>query len=101
MVRESDMVRLVRPTDFLILSALKEHGRNVAPNLAEHTGKTRDNINNRLPQLEDYGLVRKIGPAEASGLYELTERGRVALENRERYEEVDDFGQLIEQELPS
>jgi len=88
-------VRLVQPTDFLILEALNKHGRNVAPNLEHHTGKSRKNINNRLPMLEDFGLVEKVGPAENSGLYEITDRGLLALEHREKYDEVDDFEQLI------
>ena len=96
---ECDSVRLVRPTDFLILEALDEHGRNVAPNLSKHTGKKRDNINNRLPVLEDYGLVRKIGPVDRSGLYEITELGRVAVEYQKMYDEVEDFGVFVEEKL--
>lgn len=79
-------MKLRRPTDFLILEALEEHGRNVATNLEHHTGKSRKNINTRLPMLEDYGLVEKVGPAEHSGLYEITPKGQAALEHREAYE---------------
>ena len=89
-------MKLRQPTDFLILEALEEKGRNVATNLAEHTGKSRKNINTRLPVLEDYGLVRKIGPAERSGLYEITSMGKAALVYRDQYDEVDDFDALIE-----
>ncbi|QRV17577.1 winged helix-turn-helix transcriptional regulator (plasmid) [Haloterrigena salifodinae] len=89
-------MKLRQPTDFLILEALEEKGRNVATNLAEHTGKSRKNINTRLPVLEDYGLVRKIGPAERSGLYEVTSTGKAALVYRDQYDEVDDFESLIE-----
>jgi DNA-binding HxlR family transcriptional regulator len=89
-------MRLRRPTDFLILEALQAHGRNVATNLAEHTGKSRKNINSRLPVLADYGLVDKIGPATRSGLYELTKKGKVALMYQDKYDEVEDFGALIE-----
>ena len=92
-------MRLRQPTDFLILEALLAHGRNVATNLAEITEKSRKNINNRLPVLVDYGLVRKIGPAEHSGLYEITERGTLAIENRDRYGSVDDFDRLLERKL--
>jgi len=90
-------VKLRRPTDFLILEALEENGRNVATNLAHHTDKSRKNINTRLPVLDDYKLVRKIGPAEHSGLYEITRKGRVALMYRDQYGEVDDFEALLEQ----
>ncbi len=89
-------MKLRQPTDFLILEALEDKGRNVATNLAAHTGKSRKNINTRLPVLEDYGLVRKIGPAERSGLYEITSLGKAALVYQEQYDEVDDFDSLIE-----
>ncbi len=98
MCNKGQIVRLVQPTDFLILEALDEHGRNVAPNLEHHTEKSRKNINNRLPVLEDYGLVEKVGPAENSGLYEITERGLLALEHRDEYDEVDDFGEYLDKQ---
>ncbi|ADD06615.1 homolog to phage PhiH1 repressor protein [Natrialba magadii ATCC 43099] len=89
-------MKLRQPTDFLILEALEDKGRNVATNLAAHTGKSRKNINTRLPVLEDYGLVEKIGPAERSGLYEITSMGKAALVYQDQYDEVDDFEDLIE-----
>ncbi|ADD07614.1 homolog to phage PhiH1 repressor protein (plasmid) [Natrialba magadii ATCC 43099] len=89
-------MKLRQPTDFLILAALEDKGRNVATNLASHTGKSRKNINTRLPVLEDYGLVQKIGPAERSGLYEITSDGKAALIYQDQYNQVDDFEQLIE-----
>ncbi|WP_439027030.1 winged helix-turn-helix transcriptional regulator [Haloarchaeobius sp. DT45] len=89
-------MRLRQPTDFLILEALQAQGRNVATNLAHHTGKSRKNINSRLPVLADYKLVEKIGPADRSGLYEITKKGKIALMYQDQYDEVDDFGSLIE-----
>ncbi|WP_255171617.1 winged helix-turn-helix domain-containing protein [Natrononativus amylolyticus] len=89
-------MKLRQPTDFLILEALEDKGRNVATNLASHTGKSRKNINTRLPVLEDYGLVNKIGPAERSGLYEISSLGKAALVYQDQYDEVDDFEALIE-----
>ncbi|SIS00177.1 winged helix-turn-helix domain-containing protein [Natronorubrum thiooxidans] len=89
-------MKLRQPTDFLILEELEDKGRNVATNLAAHTGKSRKNINTRLPVLEDYGLVCKIGPAERSGLYEITSMGKAALVYRDQYDDVDDFESLIE-----
>jgi DNA-binding MarR family transcriptional regulator len=94
-------MKLRRPTDFLVLEALDAHGRNVATNLAHHTGKSRKNVNTRLPVLADYGLVRKIGPAERSGLYEITERGRTALAYRDQYGKVDDFAALLDRSKPA
>lgn len=95
MAAQSKTVKLVRPTDFLILEALDEHGRNVATNLEAHTGKDRKNINNRLPVLGDYGLVEKIGPHDRSGLYEITGRGRAAKQLREYYDDVEEFDDAI------
>jgi predicted transcriptional regulator len=92
-------VRLRQPTDFLILEALAAYGRNVATNLSEVTEKSRKNINNRLPVLVDYGIVRKIGPADHSGLYEITEKGKLALEHREEYDEREDFGAFLDRQL--
>lgn len=92
-------MRLRRPTDFLILEALHAYGRNVAPNIAEMTGKSRKNVNNRLPVLADYGLVTKIGPADRSGLYEITDRGRVALRLRDEYGATEDFDALVDRRL--
>lgn len=90
---------LRRPTDFLVLEALENHGRNVAPNLAHHTGKSRMNINTRLPILEDYGLVEKVGPTEQSGLYQLTDKGRIVLDLQAEYGEDGDFDGLVEEHL--
>ena len=92
-------MRLRRPTDFLILEALHSYGRNVAPNLAQITGKSRKNVNNRLPVLADYELVRRIGPADRSGLYEVTDRGRVVMQLREQYESAEDFDALVERRM--
>jgi predicted transcriptional regulator len=93
-------VKLSRPVDFDVLDALNEHGRNVARNLQHHIEASRAHINNRLPYLNDYGLVEKIGPDEDSGLYEITEKGRVALDLRDEYDRSDtDFDELVEREL--
>ncbi len=89
-------MKLRQPTDFLILESLEETGRNVATNLSSHTGKSRKNINTRLPVLEDYGLVKKIGPAKRSGLYEISPLGKAALVYQDQYDEVDDFESLIQ-----
>lgn len=90
-------VKLQRPTDFLILEVLAENGRNVAPNIALEIDKSRSHVNVRLPVLADYDLVRKVGPAESSGLYEITERGEAVLALREEYESSSEFEELVEQ----
>lgn len=89
-------MKLRHPTDFLILNALFTHGRNVATNLAELTGKSRKNINSRLPVLADYGLVDKVGPVDHSGLYEISPLGERALAFADQYGQVDDFERLLE-----
>ncbi|OIB56205.1 hypothetical protein BBD46_19585 [Natrialba sp. SSL1] len=88
-------MKLRQPTDFLILEALEETGRNVATNLAHHTNKSRQNINTRLPVLSDYELVQKVGPADRSGLYEITSLGKRALRYREQYDENENFEDLL------
>ena len=99
LVTVDQVVKLRRPTDFLILEALQLYGRNVAPNIAEIIGKSRKNINTRLPVLDDYGLVDKVGPSKNSGLYEITKKGVVVLQLRESYESSDDFDALVERRL--
>lgn len=95
------IMKLRQPTDFLILEALHTYGRNVAPNISERCGKSRKNINNRLPVLDDYGLVRKVGPADRAGLYEITEEGIAALELRQEYDLADDFESMIHHRVES
>lgn len=89
-------MHLSEPTDFDILAILTE-GRNVPSNMAVRLDKSRGYIASELPKLTDYGLVRRIGPAERSGLYELTNRGEAALELRDQYGDVADFTALIDQ----
>lgn len=91
-------MRLVDPTDFEILAALNNGKRNVASNLAVELDKDRAYLNSRLPVLADYGLVNRIGPAERSGLYEITAKGRAVLEYQEEYRANDvDFDELIDE----
>ncbi|MFC6613996.1 ArsR family transcriptional regulator [Halopenitus salinus] len=93
-------MRITVPTDFDILEALSDGRRNNAANLAYVLDRNRSYINTRLPVLADYGLLKRIGPAPNSGLYVITEKGRVVAENREAYEcDETDFDELIEREL--
>lgn len=83
-------------TDFLILDTLQE-GRNTAANMAEEIDRSRKYLNTKMGYLLDYSLVSKVGPLEDSGLYELTEKGRVAAESRDLYQEDPDaFEDLVE-----
>jgi len=72
--------------DFDLLDALDEHGRNVGQNLAKITEYDRDRINDRLSKLSRTPVLEHIGPAEKSGLYEITEEGRRVLEHRNEYD---------------
>jgi hypothetical protein len=65
-------MKLAQPTDFEILEQLADGKRNVASNLTNHLDKDRAYLNTRFPILHDYGLVKRIGPASSSGLYEIT-----------------------------
>lgn len=100
MSNKNGILKLQRPTDFLILEYL-QGGRNVAVNIGEGIDKSRSHVNVRLPQLEDYDLVKKIGPAENSGLYEITELGELAVEYQEMYDEVEEFGEFLGDKLNS
>ncbi|MFB6114306.1 MAG: ArsR family transcriptional regulator [Halodesulfurarchaeum sp.] len=93
-------MKLAVPTDFEILEALSDGNRNTAANLSYILDKDRSYINTRLPVLADYGLVERIGPAPNSGLYEITDKGLLVLDNREKYRAEDvDFDSLIEGQL--
>ena len=100
-VNASPTLKLTRPTDFDILEALSDGKRNVARNLRHEIDASRASINNSLPYLADYGLVEKIGPDENSGLYRITEKGRIAAKHRDEYDpgNTDAFDDLIEHEL--
>lgn len=78
-------MRLTTPTDFDILEALSDGKRNNAANISRELDRNRSYINTRMPVLADYGLLTHVGPAERSGIYAITAKGRRALENREAY----------------
>ena len=89
-------MKLAVPTDFDILRALSDGKRNTAVNLSHILDRDRSYINTRLPVLADYGLVERIGPARNSGLYVITEKGRVVLSHRDQYRtENVDFDALV------
>ncbi len=95
-------MRLADPTDFKILEALSDGKRNNAVNIAEITGAKREYVNSRLVMLEDYGLVDRIGPAEHSGIYAITEKGQYVLKHQDKYRTGDvDFDEFIAQRSQS
>jgi len=86
-------------TDFMILKRLRE-GRNLAANIAIEIERARNYVNQRMPYLLDYGLVEKVGPMENSGLYEITEKGELAFEHREKYHDDSvDFETFLDERL--
>jgi len=89
-------MRLQLPTDRMVLEELQE-GRNLGANIADNIDRHQKTATKRLNQLEDYGLVNNIG----RGVYELTERGRVAVDHIDEYSRDSDFEELIERELGS
>lgn len=93
-------MNLVSPTDFEILRFLCEEGRNNAVNLAAGLERDRSYINTRLPVLADYGLLDRIGPAPASGLYEITAKGRLVVDHSDRLDDESlDFDAFIDERL--
>lgn len=69
----------INPTDYEIMSSIKNRGRNTAANLALELDKDRSYINARFSTLTRLGLVERVGPAPKSGLYEITEKGEQVL----------------------
>mgnify|MGYP003836270915 CR=1 FL=1 len=83
-------IRLTQPTDFLILDVLSDGKRDTASNIAKQIDKKRRYINTRLPTLADYNLIRKIGPHESSGLYQITPLGVAAVQKQALYNQDQD-----------
>lgn len=93
-------MKLARPTDIEILEALADGRRNTAANLAYHLDKDRSYINTRLPVLTDYDLLDRVGPAPNSGLYEITEKGKLVVEHQDKLDDDSiDFDAFIEERV--
>lgn len=92
---------LLNPTDFEILEVLLDGTRNIAANIAIEIDTNRSYINSRFSYLLNEDLVERVGPKEESGLYKITEKGKVVVEHKEKYieDEVDDFEAFVESEL--
>lgn len=89
----------LRPIDFSILAELTD-GRNVAANLYMTLDSSRQYVNERMGLIHDYGLVRRVGPNENVGLYEITEKGLAVVDLREQYKNEDlDFEELVDEYL--
>ncbi|QLH80032.1 hypothetical protein HZS55_15720 [Halosimplex rubrum] len=89
-------MKLKRPVDFEILGAYSDGEQDVGVNIAERIDYNRSYVNTRLPQLEDYGLLTKVGPSERSGLYRITPKGVAALRLRNEYGE-EGYEELVDE----
>ena len=92
-------MRLSQPTDFLILEALSDGERDTGANLAKRIDRDRKYMNAELPKLEDQRLVKKIGPHEKSGLYQITPLGIAAVQRQSLYSESEDEFETAIREL--
>lgn len=88
-------------TDFKILAVLAGGKRNVAANVALEIDADRGYINNRFGYLLSEGLVERVGPKERSGLYEITPKGKAAVDHKEKYfsDDVSDFEDFVQQRM--
>lgn len=89
-------MRLSLPTDRLILEELAT-GRNLAANIHREIDKSRNHVNERMGYLHDYQLVERVGPAQGTGLYELTARGAAVVATVDQYEPGSDYERLVDE----
>lgn len=115
MCDSNDRKMRLSDVEWIILEHLRDGKRDVAPNIADASseydespedGFKRSYINTRTPKLRDLQLIERVG-VENSGLYVITEKGKLAVDNREKYDEIDadddrpiiEFYQFLEQQL--
>jgi len=92
-------MRLSQPTDFLILEALSNGERDTGANVAKRIDRDRGYINTELPKLEDQRLMKKIGPHDNSGLYQITPLGIAVIQKQSLYNENKDEFEAAVREL--
>jgi len=94
-------MKSLNETDFDILEVLSDGKRNVATNIALEIKADRGYVNTRLSHLLDEDLVVRVGPKERSGLYEITNKGKLVEENKEicLEEDISDLEEYIDQEI--
>lgn len=76
---------LTLPTTREILTVLADGKRQTPINVAAILDRDRNYMSQQLRDLESRGFVHDPGPAERSGMYELTDLGRIAAERIDRY----------------
>lgn len=89
-------VKLTRPVDFKILDALSDGRRDLGANIAIRIDEGRGYVNTRLPDLKGDRLVERVGPADNTGLYQISERGVAALVLRDSYDDGPEWEQAID-----
>lgn len=84
---ETDIQPLVLPTDKQILTLLANGKRQTPKNVAVHLGEDTDPsyMSGRLRTLEKRGYVYSPGPADRSGMYEITSWGQIAANRIKKY----------------
>lgn len=94
-------MKLVVPTDFDILAAMSDGRRQTATNIAAIIDRDSRYMNNRLAELAGHGLVEKVGPADQSGMYVITDRGLAALELKDEYDHdlAPEYDAMIDEKL--
>lgn len=93
-------MQLLNKTDFKVLNELMDGKRNNSANLAIILNIDRPYLNTRMRVLDDYGLVKRIGPAERSGLYEITPKGQLVVEHEEVFHDPQvDFSTYIKEQF--
>ena len=94
-------MKLVVPTDFDILAAMSDGKRQTATNVAAIIDRDSRYMNNRLAELAGHGLIEKVGPADQSGMYVITDRGLAALELRGEYHHglAPEFDAMIDEQI--
>jgi|AntRauTorckE6833_2_1112554.scaffolds.fasta_scaffold25144_1 hypothetical protein len=94
---DDQVVKLTRPTDFDVLEVFSDGEQNLARNVSKSLERDRPYINTRLSHLEGSNLLERIGPAENSGLYRITERGVAAFALRDQYDSGREWEQLVDE----
>lgn len=88
--------------DFAILDQLLK-GRNLPSNLADDLDLSAEYTRTRLRKLRRAGMVEHVGNPDR-GLYEITNRGEVALDHQDLWETAadrDDYREIVAEADPS
>jgi len=94
-------MRFKHPVEIEILREIADDRRQTSKNLAEIIGEDRNYVNNRVGALSGSGVLERVGPADNSGIYEITDMGHRALRFQDKYahEHAFEFGQFVKGEL--